>query len=619
MSSTKLDWQRALVTMSATVTSAVVIVAVYWMRSVFIPIVLAIFLTYVLAPLVRFAQRWRLGRLPAVVLVAGVALAVFLGTTAVLAQQMSGLSESLAENKDRIIGKLAQARAAIVGDGESRWGKMLGEFEQAVAPRHPPADGAASVVVEPVGSDWLSRFDGILGPLTETFGQVAFAFILVVFMLLAREDLQDRVLRLLGDDRMTDATRATGEASGRISRYLLSQLVLNVGFGLLCAVGLFAMGVPYALLWGFIAFLMRYVPYLGTWVGVVLPAGFSFAISEGWWQPVGVIALFLGLEVISNNLIEPRLYGTSLGVSEVALLVSAVVWSFLWGPLGLILSGPITTSLLAIGKYLPAFRFLYILLGTEPPLTPPVSFFQRLMARNQDEALRVVTAAVPVANPEAVFDDVVVPALSLLVQARRDGAFDGDEEKRTLTITREVVEELGHEVRGRGERAAVGGRRLRMLCCPASEEAERVSLDVLVALLPENRWEVRVTAVDTLTSELLDGAAAFAPQVVVVASLPPNGLAHVRYLCKRLRGRLPGTYVLVGRWGEADAATVTASVADTGASAVATSLLEARNQLAAYAPVFSDTSSESVLPSLGGPLIGTPPATAVGHHTSSDV
>jgi predicted PurR-regulated permease PerM/methylmalonyl-CoA mutase cobalamin-binding subunit len=606
----KPAWQRAVITMSAAVTTAVLVAAVYWMRALFIPIALAVFFTYVLAPLVTFTQRRGLGRVWAVVLVVTLAVTVFGGTVAVIGRELTGLSETLVENKDRIVGKLTAARRAVLGDGESRWANIGAEFERAIFPT--PADPpAGSVVVEPASPSWLTRLNGIAGPATEAVGQAAFAFILVVFMLLAKEDLQDRMMRLIGDGGMTSATRATGEAGRRISRYLFTQLTVNVAFGLLCTAGLLLLGVPYAPLWGFIGTLMRYVPYIGTWVGVLLPAGFAFAVSDSWVQPAGVLAVFLGLELIGNNLVEPRLYGQSLGVSEVALLVSAGVWSFLWGPIGLILSGPITTCLAAVGKHLPPLRFLHVLLGTEPPLTPPVALFQRLMARNQDEAVRVVTDAVPPDAPEKVFDDTVVPALSLLVQARREGQFDGDEERLVFSLAGEVIDELVQEVRSRDEQTvAATDEPLRLLACPAADEAERLSLEALTAIIPAGRWEVRVTPVDTLTSESVAAAVEFAPHVVCVASLPPHGLAHVRYLCKRLRSRLPNAYLLVGRWGEADIDVVSPVLTEAGASAVTNTLLDARNRLGGYSPVFADRGSVSVVP--GTPTaavaVGTTPA-----------
>lgn len=606
---TKPRWQRALITLSGVVTAALVLAALYWMRSIFVPIALAVFFTSVLAPVVTFLQRRGLGRLPAVIVVVVVAAALFAGTTYLFVSQLGGLTETVArqENKDRITAKLEAGRKAVLGDGESKWTRILKEWEQTIVPAA-TEEKPQTVVVEP-STSWFARLDSLSGPLAELLATVAFAFILVVFMLLAKEDLQDRVLRVFGMGSVTSAIRASGETATRISRYLLAQFVLNALFGVVCTVGLFLMGVKYAILWGLLATVMRYVPYLGTWIGVLPPTIFAAAISDGWLQPIGVLVLFLGLELISNNLIEPRLYGHSLGVSEVGLLISAAFWSFLWGPIGLILSGPLTTFLVVLGKHAPPLRHLAVLLGSDPPLTPPVALFQRLAARNQDEALRVIEGAMPADDPRAVFDATVVPALAMVKQARHDGQFDADEEREVLAVADEVVEDTVLEVRRRTaeDATAADTRRVRVLACPASDAADRLSLEALAGMLPAERWEVKVTAVATLTSELLSAAEHFAPDVICVAALPPHGTAHTRYLCKRLRARFPDTQILVGRWG--DPTGDPAEFESVGASAVVTSLSAARSSLVGWLPVFTANPPKEEV-SRGGraEAIGTLPA-----------
>lgn len=601
-------WQRSLVILSAVVTAALVLGALYWMRSVFIPLALAVFLTAVLAPVVSFLQRRGLGRMPAVIVVVVGAVLLTAGTAAVFVSQLGGLTETVAENKDHIRAKLESARGAVFGDGESRWGQIMKEWEQSITPAA-KEDSPQAVVVKPDGS-WWSQLDTFAGPVAEILGLVAFALVLMVFMLLAKEDLQDRVFRLLGMGAMTSASRAGGETTARISRYLFAQFVLNALFGVVCTVGLFFLQVPYALLWGLLAFVMRYVPYLGTWVGVLLPAGFSAALSDGWFQPVGVLVLFLGLELLSNNLIEPRLYGTSLGVSETALLVMAAFWTFLWGPIGLVLSGPLTMFLVVVGKHMPQFRSLEVLLGSEPPLSPAESLYQRLTARNQDEAERVVQAAIPKDDPRGVFDATVIPALSMVKQARHDGQLDADDERQVTAIAGEVVDEAVLEVRRRtaeGNEPA-GGRRVRVLACPAADETDRLSVEAFAGLLPTAHWEVKVTGVATLTSELIEQAAEFDPDVICVAALPPTGIAHVRYLCKRLRARFPDVRIVVGRWGGAESAAETAQFVEAGASAVAHSLSAARSSLAGWLPVFAADPDAARLSSGREPAVGTLPA-----------
>lgn len=594
-SAVKPAWQRAIIALSFVVTAALVLTALYWMRTVFIPIALAIFFTYVLSPLVEILQRRGLGRVPSVLLVFTTALILFVGSTTLVVAQLTGMTETLAEHKDAIRTKIEATRLSLLGDGsESRWGKIFKELSQAV--NIDPAAPAPTMVLEPNKPSYMTWLEQLLGPAGEIFGMAAFSFVLVVFMLLAKEDLQDRVLRLVGDGGVTSATRALREANQRVSNYLFTQLLLNSVFGAVCGIGLLLMGVQYALLWAFIATLMRYVPYIGTWVGVIPPALFSFAMADGYAQPLGVLALYLGLEIFSNNAIEPRLYGKSLGVSEVALLISAAFWSFLWGPIGLILSGPITTCLVVLGKYLPSLRFLHVLLGTEPSLTPAVALYQRLVARKLDEALRVVEAATTKTDPpEAVFDSAVLPALSLIKAAKLDGEFEENEEETVFAVAKELTEDLVGDfpeptLKVADRRPA---EKIRLLMCPAADAWDQLSLAGLVAVMKDERWDVKLIGTAKLSSELLEEVEEFTPHVICIGSLPPSGDAHLRYLCKRLRGRFPDVHILVCRWGDSDAEMTAAAIRDQGTIRVETTMAGARNYLAAWLPVFDQGLAES--------------------------
>jgi hypothetical protein len=417
----------------------------------------------------------------------------------------------------------------------------------------------------------------------ELLGQIGFAFILSVFMLLKKEDLRNRIIRLTGDTRVTTTTKATDDASKRISRYLFMQLLINSAFGVLITVVLLAIGVDYALLWGFIASLMRYVPYIGTYLGLLPPLVFTMALSDGWWQPLTVLALYAGLEIICNNVFEPWLYGTSMGLSEVAQLVAAAFWAFLWGPIGLILSGPLTVCLLVLGKYVPRFEFFEVLLGDEPALAPDVRLYQRLTARDQDEATEVAREELKKGSAEEVFDKILVPALTY---ARRD--FDqGDLAREDLQnilesmreITDDVVEHRLIPEGGSGDDEP-GADKVRILCVPARDEADEVALDMLKGLLDPAKWEVEVSPVERLTSEVVAIAGKSRPGAIVIGSLPPGGLAHTRYLCKRISQQFPDVRVAVGRWGVGEQADENrAQLGPVGATHVATSLTEMSQHL----------------------------------------
>lgn len=596
------DWQRALVTLSATVVAVVAVTALYVARSVFIPIALAIFLAFILGPVVTRLQRRGLNRTLAVILTVGIVMSGTAGVGVLVAQQVGRLAQTLPDRAEAIKAKVAEAKAWVTGDEASRFGNFVDEMTALVTPPHEPRQ---TVVIEPANSALGERFNVYLSPAVEFLGQAAFAFVLTVYMLLRREDMRNRMIRLLGGGKITTTTKAADEASRRISRYLFMQLLLNSGFGLVVTVGLFAMGVDYALLWGFIAGIMRYVPYIGTPAGLIPPVLYSFATSTGLAQPLGVLALYVVLEVICNNVFEPWLYGSSMGLSEVAQLVAAAFWAFLWGPMGLILSGPLTTCLLVLGKYASKFKFLDVLLGDEPALPPHVAFYQRLAARDQDEAADIALKEVAGHGPDAAFDTVVVPALCM---ARRD-AEDGDLEDAALRNIVRGAREVANEIDDLRPVVAKSGDRtpVKVLVVPARDEAEHVAADGLAGALDPAAWDVRVLGDEMLASELVTQVDEFRPAVVVLVSLAPGGLSHARYLVSRLRARHPGVQIVFGRWGDAADEGVTVKTEGIkGVDGVGRTLAETVTRLAEMAPVLAAAAAKAAKPVAGEPVpVGT--------------
>lgn len=541
------DWQRALIALSATVVTTAILALLYWARSIFIPITLAIFLAFVLAPVVARVQRFGLGRTTAVIATVGFVIITSVGVGALVVQQVVQLAETLPDRRETIKEKVAAAKEWLVGNNTNRFGPLIDDVSGVIAPKQPQQQ---AIVVETT-SPLAAQVDSYISPAVEVVGQAAFTFILTVYMLLRREDLRNRMIRLLGAGKITTTTKAVDDASRRISSYLLSQLVVNSAFGLIIAVGLFALGVKYSILWGFIATLMRYVPYVGTWVGLIPPVLFSFATAPawggGWGQPIAVLVLFLGLEAFCNNVVEPQVYGQSMGLSEVAQLVAAAVWAFLWGPMGLILSGPLTVCILVLGRHVSRFNFFVVLLGDEPALEARVAFYQRLAARDQDEAADVAVEEAKKTSPEAVFDDVIIPALTLARNDQQEGDLGDEEMNYIVTAAREVAEEVAEL---RTAPAGNSDERIRVLLCPARDKTELLAAELLAMTLDPSRWEVKVAGVETLASELVELVASFRPAVVVVTAMPPGGLSHARYLLTRLRRRFPELRMLVGRWGE---------------------------------------------------------------------
>lgn len=640
---TKPEWQRAVIALSAAVVFAMVVGAVYWARSIFIPVALAVFLTFVLSPVVHRLERWRFPRLPAVLGTVSLALTAFGLIGWLVTWQLSELTEQLPEKTQQIAAKLAEVRGMVVGGGDSEIGRSFEEIRGAVFPSESPAgpatlhgdahgavgggmamptaraDQPAAVPVRIQSaeggstpySSWIGRVEGLISPVMEIFGQTAFAFVLSVFMLLKREDLRNRLIRLIGPTQITTTTKAVDDASRRVSRYLLAQLMLNTAFGGVITVAMLLIGVPYPFVWGVLAACMRYVPYLGTWIGLFPPLLVSFALSDGWTQPLMVLAVYGGLELICNNVFEPWLYGSSMGLSEVAQLVAAAFWTFLWGPIGLILSGPLTVCLLVLGKYVPQFQFLEVLLGDEPALSPEVRFYQRLMARDEDEASAILAEQLAGgADPVAVADTVLVPALSRARQDVDEGVLSREDGRMILQAMRELNDEVADAVRH--DPSEGDGEPVRILALPARDEVDRVGMEILRGLLGPSRWEVEVAAAESLTSELMDRVAAFRPMMICVAALPPGGLAHTRYLCKRLRRQFPDVHIVVGRWGlAADVEENRKQLKDAGADHVTASMDETKQYLRGWRPALDTEQKAAGIDggkSNGRRRVGTPAA-----------
>ncbi|MGA2618321.1 MAG: AI-2E family transporter [Thermoguttaceae bacterium] len=596
-------WQLALMILTGTVVGVVVVTCLYWAQTVFIPVALAVFLTFLLAPLITALQRRGLRRLPAVILVVLLAGALLGGAGWLVTAQVTSLAREVPKYTENIKDKVKLLRHLGQGSVTSRLENMIrditGEWNQATARREgehgdkPPvaaSDMPTAVTLQPESPIWLARLPAFLSSLLESLGSLALALVLVVFMLLRREDLRNRLIRLVSNGQITVMTKALDDASRRISRFLLMQLIVNVTVGLAVGLGLLAIGVRYALLWGFLTAVFRYVPYVGVWIAALPPLILSLAMFEGWVQPLLLLGLFLAIELTASNVVEPRLYGQTIGVSEVALLVAAALWAFLWGPIGLILSSPLTVCLVVLGKYVPQLKFLDVLLGDEPPLDPHVTFYQRLLARDQDEATQLILTQAKASSPEQVYDDFLVPALNYAKRDRERDDLTESDEQSVLQATREILEDLGErrDVVTQAEEVVHAEERgnasapipLRVLACPARDQADRLALEMLRQLLDPAKWAVEIAAVETMTADLVAQVAEQPPALVCIGALPPGGLAHTRYLCKKLRARFPNVKIVVGRWGlTGNVEANREQLRDAGADLTATTILETRSQL----------------------------------------
>jgi predicted PurR-regulated permease PerM len=561
----------------ALATGALVVACLYWGQGVLIPVALAGLLAFLLSPVVNAIDRWGAGRATSVLVVVLLAFCLAGGVGWVLFRQLVSLADELPQYSAHIRQRVADVRGLSKGGSVEKVQRTLtevvGEMEKT------EAKGAAAkpipVIVQPP-TTLLARLPRLLDVLAAT-GVVT---VLVIFMLFERQDLRDRLIRLVGYRRVTVTTRALDEATARITRYLLMQSVINGSFGLALGIALFLLGIPYAALWGCLAAALRFIPYVGAVTAVLLPTALALAVYPGWSRALLIIAVFLALELTAYMVVEPWLYGQSAGVSPVALLVAVIFWTWLWGSVGLLLATPLTVCLIVLSKHLPSMGFLVLLMGDDPVLEPKARYYQRLLARDQDEAADIVEEYVKANDPESVYDEVLLPALYYAKQdSEREKISEADAEF-VAHATREIVEELDQDRPGpatRDAKATEGSlvpRRL-LFMCPARDEIDGVALAIAGQLIDTTRWQVETLGPSMLTSEVAHLVEERRPALVCIGSVAPGGVSHTRHLCKRLRVRCPDLPMVVGRFGLHDeSADERQQLVEGGADHIATTMRE---------------------------------------------
>jgi predicted PurR-regulated permease PerM len=502
-------------------TMGILVLLLWWAQQLFVMLTVAILIAFILEPVVRTLERRGLKRGFAVILTTLFTAGILGALGWLIAGQIRAMSASWPEYQAAIERKV---NAIDPWQGE---GFLLGKLSD-------------------IGQEIVVHIPTVIAPLLESLLTIVFIVILVAFTLMQWEDLRTRMLRLLGSERSPAiTTRALDEASKRISRYLLMQVTINASFGIALALVLYLFRLPYAPLWGAIAALMRFIPYVGTWISLILPILFSLATAETWFQPLTLLATWIVLEILTANVAEPLLYGKSAGISPTALLVAAIFWGWLWGPIGLILSTPLTVCLLVLGRHVPQLKFLETLLGDEIPVKPHVRYYQRILARDQDDAVDMVEERLENHDPIEVMDEVIVPALVQAKKDRQECQLPDDDEHFLIKLTHEILAGLEPP----GARCDRDGAPVRILGCPASDEIDELALEMLPRSLGVSPENLHLVSIDSLSGEIVSAIEKDSPALAIIASLPPGGLAQARYLCKRLRTRFPDFAILVGRWG----------------------------------------------------------------------
>ncbi|MBV9735573.1 MAG: AI-2E family transporter [Acidisphaera sp.] len=585
---------EALLTLAVAV---VVVAGLFFGREVLIPITLAILLSFVIAPLVNLLRRVHLGRVPSVLLAVVMALAVILALGGLIGTQIADLASEVPQYQSTIERKIGEVRSfaltrmsGVIG-GLGRQLQKAGSGQPIAAPGNPAAEPPAGpkpvpVEVHPANPTPLELTKRILEPVISPLSTTAIVLIFSVFILLQREDLRDRLIRLFGSGDLHRTTLAMNDAARRLSRYFLAQLAVNAAFGAIIGLGLFLIGLPSPLLWGILGMLLRFVPYIGSPLSAVLPLALAAAVDPGWSMLVWTAALYVVVEPITGQVVEPMLYGHSTGLSPFAVVVAATFWTWLWGPIGLLLSTPLTLCLVVLGRHVKRLEFLDVLLGDRPALSPVESFYQRMLAGDPDEALDQAEILLKERSLSSYYDEVALKGLQLAANDSLRGVLSGHQLERVKSAIDAVVSDLDRHddadpqppradaaptapppsERDLPRRPAPEGSapdqselppewrsEAAVLCLAGRGPLDEAASNMLAQLLRKHGLGARTLPFEAASRERIAAMDRQGVAMVCISYLEISGSpAHLRYLLRRLRVRLPDAKILVGLWPAED-------------------------------------------------------------------
>jgi len=631
---TKTTATDALVGLWTLALTAFIVATLFFGRDLLIPLALSALLTFLLAPLVTRLERW-LWRVVAVLVVVAMIFAATGAAGWVLTRQVIDLGTRLPDYKENIVAKLRAFRVPK-GGAFSAFSRTVEELKKELpggsaeqdaltvtqdkgkpetATTSPPAPPPGAIPVQLVKTsddNPIEIVQAMIAPVLGPLGTAALVLLLVVFMLLEREDLRNRLIRLVGQGRISATTRAMDDAGDRVARYLLMQLVVNVTYGIPVAIGLYFIGVPNAVLWGGFAAVLRFIPYVGPWIAAVIPILLSLAVSSSWWTPVLTISLFVVLELLSNNVMEPWLYGASTGVSPIALIVAAVFWTWLWGPVGLVLATPLTVCLVVMGRHVPRLAFLSVVLSDEDALTPAEDCYHRLLTPGERDELELVESYLKANTLVALYDSMFIPVLTAAETDARSELLDQEQLINVEQSMRDIIEDLGTRpavpskaaVEKAGNAAdekappppAVAPD-CRVFCLPARADRDEIAGAMLVQLARQQGFGAQNAPAKLVAGELLVLVEKADVDVICISVVAPSTVIHARYLCLKLRALLPRLKIVIGLWGATEDVTeATRRLRESGADEVVTTLADALVQMARLAPPMTEEMTPAPIP-----------------------
>ena len=572
-------------TLVGIVTAVVAVAGLYFAKDVLVPITLAILLSFVLTPIVELLRKVWVPRAVAVVLSVLLALGVIFLVGTIIGAQVAGLANDLPRYVATIQSKLASLQEFALGQLSSVMGSLDRVSTAGTDNPVPAPPGAPTQPAPPAAapSSPLAKVGSILAPILHPLETTAIVLVVTIFVLLQRDDLRDRLIRLAGATDLHRTTTALDDAARRLSKYFLAQLTINACFGCVVAIGLYFIGLPSPILWGIIAALLRFVPYVGTALGAALPIALAAAVDPGWTTALWTAAFFLAADLLTGQVVEPLVYGHSTGLSPVAVIIAAIFWSWLWGPIGLILSMPLTLCLIVLGRHVERLEFLDVLLGDRPALTPPEAFYQRMLAGDPDEALDAAEAILRERPLSTYYDEVALKGMQLAANDAERGVLAPGRLERVrdsaLSLIGDLAErpdtdpkpEAANEVATTAPIAETSQAEQALpktappptpdappdawsaegavLCIAGRGPLDEAGSAMLAQLLVKRGIGARLVPHGDVARERVRTLDTAGVVMVCISYLEVSGQpAHLRYLIRRLRVRLPGAPVLVGLW-----------------------------------------------------------------------
>lgn len=565
-----------------------VIAGLYFGHDVLVPIALAVLLSFVLAPVAAALGRLHIGRVASVLLSVALAFAILVGLGAIIGKQVAQLGDNLPQYQAVVAKKLEAVRSSELGKDlvekaadalhglDSNFGKAPVQADISNPPAAPARSADQSLmqveIHEPAPSP-VKILQSILSALLPPLATAAIVIIFVIFILLQQRDLRDRFIGLIGSHDLHRTTKALDDAAERLSRYFLALTGINAAFGIAIAVGLSIIGVPNPILWGIVGAVLRFVPYVGAFIAAALPLALAAAVDPGWSMVVETALLFVFLEGMMGQVVEPHLFGHTTGMSPLAIIVAAAFWTLIWGPPGLLLSTPITACLVVLGRHVESLNFIELLLGDKPPLSPVQSFYQRILASDPDEVAFQAEALLKTMPLLEYYEDVALPALALAQVDVARGVLDNGRQVEVCESVERVVADLSDHVDAKEEEPAdalaqsqgtealpeqasegAAGVKSEVLCLAGRTPLDQAACAILVQLLERRGIATRVAGPQALTTIGIFGLKAEGVRAVCVFYLDHQSLASVRYSVRRLRKKFMNVPVAVCLWGAGDLA-----------------------------------------------------------------